>query len=150
AVLVELRQPLAWLTIDRGVEQHHRVGRSVVPEIVMNLLVMPAVLPGPGIEREHRGAEKIVPRTHGAVEIRGRIVSGDVQETQLRIERGRLPDRGTSAFPRVVVGGPGFVTRLARTGNGVEDPTQLAGLGVEGLEPPSSCQLTTRVTDDDQ
>ena len=44
---------LAGFAVDLDVEQHDGIGRVVVPDVVMDLLKMPAVLAGVDIQRQH-------------------------------------------------------------------------------------------------
>ena len=150
AGLVDLGDGLAGHAVDRHIEQHHRIAGVIVPEVMMDLLVVPAVLAGGGVHRDDGHREQIVSRAHRAIEIRSRIGGGEIQETQLRIHGGCLPDCGAAVLPDLIVPGPGVMAVFAGTRDGVEGPDQAAIVRVVGLDLPADTVFRAGETADDQ
>ena len=116
ARLADLAMPLRSLPSIRRVEQHDGIRRVVVPDVVMHLLEVPAVLAGLRVDRDDRDAEEVVAGAHGAVEIGARVARREVDEPELGIDGRRLPDGRAAVLPRVVVLRPGVVAGLAGPG----------------------------------
>src|SRR6185436_8698997 len=130
------------------VHQDDGIDRVVVPDVVMHLLEVPAILARLELDGDHRRGVEIVAGAEGAV-IVGRGVAGrEVDETEIQIDSRRLPDRGAAVLPRVVVLRPGVVTGLTRTGNRVEGPDQAAVLRVVGLEPAARTAIAAGKADE--
>src|SRR4029078_11722623 len=144
--LADLGDSLARLAVVDRVEQDHGIWGVVVPEIVMHLLEMPAVLPGLRVDREHRDAEQVVAAAHGAIQVRTGIAGREIDEAQARVDGGRLPDGGATVLPRVVVRRASVVPELAGTGDRVERPNGLAGARVERFHAAAAAAVAARET----
>ena len=70
ASLAWLAQPVHELAVHRGVEEHDRAGRVVVPDVVVNFLEVPAVRAGLRVDRHDRAGEEVVTGSIGAAEVR--------------------------------------------------------------------------------
>src|SRR5207302_10555454 len=113
------------------VEEHDGARRVVVPDVVVDLLEVPAVLPCRGVDGDDRGCEEIVAGPDVAVVV-GRGVAGrEIQQAELRIDRRCLPDRRAAVLPGAAGLRPGVVTDLAGAGDRVAAPQLLASLRVE-------------------
>ena len=119
------------LPVHGHVHQDRRGGGVVVPDVVMDELVVPLPLPGPHVERDQAGAEQVVAGPEAAVEVLRGAVGGDVDEPQLGVGRERRP-RGDVAGPLPGVVLPGLVPELAGAGEHVELPQEFAGARVVG------------------
>ena len=97
--LAGLSEALALLAVDRKVKQHHGTRRVVVPQIVMDLLKVPAVLAGHRIDGNDRRGEEIVAGTNGAVEVRTRIARREVDQPERRVDGRRLPNSRAASAP---------------------------------------------------
>src|SRR5207253_9676897 len=75
------------------------------------------------------------------VPVGGGIAGAPKRQDEARIAAPGHPTRTASGFPRRAAAG--FVSRLARTGDGVEPPTLLACLGVVGGKKPADAVLAT-------
>src|SRR5215471_8706645 len=157
ASLARLVQPLAHLAVVHLVEQHHRARRIEVPEVVMDFLEVPLVLPSLVVERDNRGREQVVALTDVATAIRTGIARTEIQHTQIRVDRRRLPDGGTAPLPGIrnlrigiVRRGPTVTEWLAWSRNRVEDPDDLASLGVQRRHAAAGGLFTTRDAGEDQ
>ena len=102
ARLVRLRGGLAEAAVDRHVEQHHGTRTVVVPEVVMNLLKVPAILAGGRVDGHHRRREQVVARANPAVEVGPRIAGGEVDQARARDRRpaSATRSRRRAATPR--------------------------------------------------
>ena len=101
-----------------------------VPQVVVDGLEMPAAAAGPAVERDEAVAEQV---RSGAVAsvvvIRGRS-ERHVRQSQLLVHAGHGPQvRAAALLPRIAA--PGLVAELARAGNRMKPPAQLAGVDVE-------------------
>src|SRR4051812_18673039 len=105
---------------------------------------MPAVLPCRRVERENRGGEKVVAGTRGGKPVRCGVAGGEVEQPELRVDCGCLPDGCAAVLPGVAGRRPRVMADLAGTGNRVEAPVFLAGLGIEGGEPAADSELAAR------
>ena len=143
-VLVDLRHRLAHDPFNLQIEQDHGIRRVEVPQIVADLLEVPAVLARGHVHSDDGDREKVVSGPHSAVEIRARIAGGEVQQAQFRIERGRLPHRGAAELPDLVVRGPRIVADLAGPGDRVERPDQGPVVRVIGLHASADTVFRTR------
>src|SRR5205814_2487438 len=63
ARLGDLRQSVPYLALVRRIEQHDRIWRIVVPDVVVYLLEMPATFTRFHLEGDDRAGEEIVART---------------------------------------------------------------------------------------
>ena len=102
----------------------------VVPQIVMQQLVMPEALAGAQVEREQRVAEQVVPFAIAAPEIERRRAEREISDAALLVDRELGPRvRAAGGLPRI--GRPRVVAELARPRNRVERPDEPAGQHVE-------------------
>ncbi|MCY3730412.1 MAG: hypothetical protein OXF98_03655 [Rhodospirillaceae bacterium] len=150
AGLAGLRQPAPQLAVDLQIEEHHGARRVEIPDVVVDLLEMPAILARGRIHRDDRRGEQIVAGTDRAVEVRPGIAGREVDQIQRRVHRRGLPDRPAPVEVHVVVLGPGFVTEFAGARYGVERPHQRPVVGVIGLDAPAHAVLRARKTRHDQ
>ena len=119
----------ALLPVD--VEQDDGARAVVVPDVVVDLLVVPAVLSGLGVDRDDRGREQVVALALAAVQVGGGVPGGEVEQAELGVD-GRAsarPERRPSSTRRCP--GPRVVARLAGRRDGPEAPLQLARRRVE-------------------
>src|SRR5207237_3756801 len=101
---------------------------------------------GVGVQRHHAIAVQIVSEPAIAVPIRRGISRTPEGEVGFGIVRPRIPDGSASGFPRIAR--PGFVARLARTGDRIEPPGLPAGLRVERDDAAASPPVSTGRADD--
>ncbi len=148
AGLARLGEALALLAVDLDVEQHDRARRVVVPDVVVHLLEVPAVLAGLRVERHDRRGEEVVALAPRAVQVGGGVAGREVDQPELRVDGRRLPHRRAPVRPRVVVLRPGVVPDLARPGDRVEHPHLVASLRVVGLDAPADRELAARDASD--
>jgi hypothetical protein len=141
--LAGLHERLHRLAADLRVEQDHRVGAVVVPDVVVDLLEVPAMLAGLGVDRDDRGGEQVVARAQVADVVRRGVPGREVQKAQLRVDGRRLPDGSAAGLVGVVVR-PALVSDLTGAGHGPEAPVHLAGLGIERRHPPADLELPAR------
>ncbi len=132
------------------VEQHDRRGRVVVPDVVMHLLVMPAVLSGLRVERDDRRREQVVALADRAVVVGPRIARAEVEEAELGIDGRRIPNRRAAVLPDLVVLRPRVVADLARARDRVERPDELAVLRAERFHAAAHAFLAAREARDDE
>ena len=108
-------------------------GMSVVPDPVVDELVVPLALAGLQIDRDEAFAEQIVAGTMAAVVVAGRQLDRQIGQAELFVDADLRPHAGVAGVrPRVVL--PGVVAELAGLGNRVEDPQPLAGAHVEAAD----------------
>src|SRR6202012_1934755 len=115
-----------FFTVHFTVEEHGRRGGVEVTDVVMDLLVVPLVFAGFGVEGDDRGGEEVVAFAFRA-DPRGGVGGREGDLVRLRVDRSRVPERGAAVFVGAVVG-PGVATRFLRRRGGVEAPVDLAGL----------------------
>ena len=144
ARLADLRKPFAHRAADAHVEQHDGIRRVVIPEVVMNLLEVPAVLAGASLDRNDRRREQVVAGAHGAVEIGARIAGREIDQPELGVDGRRLPHRRAAVHPHLVVLRPGVVAELAGARDRVERPEQLAVVGVVRFDAAAHADLGAR------
>ncbi len=83
------------------------------------------------------------------MQVRSRVARREVQQSQLRIHRWRLPDRRAATHPRIAVLRPALVTWLPRRRHCVEDPAQRTGLRIKSPDAPACPHLPAVEADDD-
>ena len=93
SLLRRLREDLARLPVDRHVEQIRRHRRVVVPDVVMDELVVPLALARLHVERDDARAEQVVARTMAAELV-------DQRPCPSGCTRGRDPDPPSTAPTR--------------------------------------------------
>ena len=121
--------------IDVHVEQHRRGWRVVVPDVVLDELLVPDAFARLHVQRDDAGAEQVVAGAEAAEVVDGGAVGRHVDEAALRIRRHRRPRRHVAGpLPRVVF--PRVVAKLTRPRNHVELPQELPGLRVVGQDVP--------------
>src|SRR6185295_11388612 len=100
-------------------------GQVVVPDRMMHDLEVPFSLAGFQIDAHETLAEQVVAGTMAAVEIGGRRLDRQVDETGFLVHGDARPDAGVAVGrPRLVL--PGVVAELAGAWNRVERPQHLA------------------------
>ena len=134
-LLGHLRHGLDLPAVDGDVDERRRGRDVVVPDAVVDELVVPDALAGPGVQAHQALREQVVAGPMAAVEIVGGRLDRQIHVAQLQVGRHRCPHPGVAAVaPGVVL--PGLVAELARLGDGVEDPQLLAGARVEPADEP--------------
>ena len=144
AGLAGLADALPLDAVDLDVEDQRRRRAVVVPDVVVNHLVVPAVLALVEADRDHRGREQVQPRSAAGprVGVRGR----EVDEAELGIERRSAPNGGATGLP--LAEAPGGAAELAGGRARVEAPHALAGLRVVGGDVAAGAELAARHPDD--
>src|SRR5262249_4943903 len=95
----------------------------------------PLPLPGPEVDAHQALGKEIVAGTMATIEVRRRRFDRQVHEAELFVDADLGPDAGVAiGRPRFLF--PRVVAELARPGDGVEGPEQLAGPHVEGAHEP--------------
>src|SRR5688572_14884446 len=130
------------------IHQDDGVDCVVVPDVVMHLLKVPAILAGLELDGEHRRRVEVVAGAEGAVVVRRGVAGREVDETEIEIDGRRLPDCRTTVLPRIVVLRPRVVARLAGTGNRVEGPDQTTVFRIVGLEPAARAAIAAGKADE--
>src|SRR5688572_10067749 len=156
AALRDLRDGIHAIAAAHDRNEVRRGGEITVPEIVMHGLEMPDALPGFRIERKQRVREQIRADAAAAIEVgRGRAC-WDVNNATVHIQAHSRPRvRTAGGLPRL--DGPGVVTDLARTRNGVKGPPDSPGANVIGANVAwgrpfaltDACPLNEKVLVDD-
>ena len=103
-------------SVDHGVKEHDWARCVVVPDVVMYLLEMPDIGAGLGLQRNDRGTEQIVAFPHRPVIIGSAIPGREIDQPKLRVERRRVPDRGSAGYCCAAWGRPGIAAEFVRTG----------------------------------
>ena len=114
---------------------HDNQGRRrlqiIIPNIVMDHLVVPEEFAGCCVERHQRIPEESFALPVGAVEIIGRAAEGEKHHAALHIDRHDPPDiRSRAVLP--IVSLPGVVTDFAGTRHRVKLPDQPPRPNIEG------------------
>src|SRR5207248_2457198 len=65
-------------SVDHDIEQNDRAWPVVIPQVMVDLLEVPFVFSGPGIDGDHRRREQVVAFAYPAVKIRSGIACGEV------------------------------------------------------------------------
>ncbi len=102
-----------------------------VPDIVMDALEVPDSLAGVRVERQQSVGVEIVADAVCTVEVVDGGARGDVDDAALFIERHAGPVVGGAGDLPCVLR-PRLVARFSRTGDGVKDPAEFAGMHVVG------------------
>src|SRR6185295_10276756 len=74
---------------------------------------------------------------------------GEINQSEIRVDRWCLPNSAATVQPRLVVLRPGVVPELSGTRNRVEGPDQMAVSGVERLDASPRAVLAPGEADDD-
>ena len=128
AVLVGEQDDATTASTPVDLAEHGHLRRVPVHYVVRRELVMPSQRAGIRVERDERIAVKVVSQTTAAVVVGYGIADPPEGQVQLGVVASDLPDACTAGLPRIA--GPRFVTRLARTRDGVETPDLTASGGV--------------------
>src|SRR3954469_12351831 len=148
AGLAGLSEAVPQLTLVVDVEEHDRVRSGVVvPDVVVDLLVVPLVRPGRRVQRHDRLREELLARATDVAVVRDRVADAHVHRVQGRVDGELRPDRAAARVGAMLR--PGLRSDLAPRRDDVERPLDLAGLGVErdGLGP---CAEVTAGRADDE
>src|SRR5439155_797060 len=127
-VAICLHQQFVLLALINSINEHRRLGRVVVKQIMWSELKIPFQFPAIWIERQHAIRIEIVSRPHGAIEIRRWIAGGPKQRIQLGIIGSRHP--GRAATVQIAVTWPTFSSKLAWCWDRPETPGEFAGCGI--------------------
>ncbi len=131
-----------------GIDQDWDLGRVPIMLVVLGELEVPVQLAGVGVEREQGiGVEVVAGASFAAIRRRG-ISGGPENLIRGGIVGPRIPCRCATDLPRIAF--PGVVAGLSGTGNGVETPFALAGIGVVGIDESADAILSAGNADDDQ
>ncbi len=139
--LARLPQALALDSVDLEIEQDDRIGRIVVPEVVMDLLKMPPVSTGGRFDRHDGDGKQIVASPHGAVEVGARIARREIQQAELRVDGWRLPHGRAAMPPHVAVLRPRVVSDFAGSRDRVERPRRRAVACIVGCHAATNAVL---------
>ncbi len=80
-----------------GVEQHDGARRVEVPDVVVHLLEVPLQLAGLHVERDDRRGVEVLAGPLATEPVGSRVAGREVEEPEIRIDGGRLPDRRAAA-----------------------------------------------------
>src|SRR5262249_19584427 len=128
--LSDLRHGFDGLAIDLDIAQDRRSRQVVIPQAMMDRLVMPDPLTGFGFKTDERLGEKGVAQPVGAVPVVGGSAGRNVEVSQFFVSAHDRPwIRGPGVFPRVVF--PGLVAEFAGLRNRMKGPCGLAGANIE-------------------
>src|SRR6185295_2333215 len=112
------------------VDEDRRARQIVIPDAVVDELVMPLPLAGLQVDGDEALAEEPAARAMAAVIVAGRHFDRQVGQTELFIDGDLRPHAGVAGVrPRVAL--PRVVAEFARQRDGVEDPEPFAGAHVE-------------------
>src|SRR5438067_625638 len=103
---------------------------------------MPAQLAGVAVQRDYGARIEIVAFTSVAVVIGAGVAGSPIHQVELGIVGAGDPGRRAAGLPALAR--PGFVPRLARTGDSPETPHVLAGLCVVRVEESANAELPAR------
>ena len=134
AVARGLRDELARLAIDRGIENHGRLSGIPVVGIVRRGLEVPRHFAGIGIQCDQRTGVEIISGAIGVCDHRLRIAGGDVDQFRIGIIRDGHPRHAATVRGHFCVG-PGVHAGIALfLRHSVEAPLQVAGFGIVRFE----------------
>ncbi len=126
------------------VAQDRRGGRVVVPEAVVDDLVMPDPQAGRRVEAHEALREEVVAQPVAAVEVVRRRFDREVDEPEVEVRAHQRPHaRVACVRPRLVL--PRVSTVLARLRDRVENPEPLAGAHVIPADVPRRGLLDRRI-----
>src|SRR6185312_8004 len=111
--------------------EHHRRAEVLLPDVVVDDLIVPARLAGLDLERDDAVGVEIVAAPELTTPLRDGVADAEIDQPQRRIDRAVDPDAATALLVDVVALGPAFVAGFARARDGIELPQLLAGLGVQ-------------------
>ena len=132
SISISLDQQSARLAMKSSVDEHWRLVRVPVVEIMGRELIVPLQPPCIRIEREHRGAVQVVALALISVVVGTRIARGPVEQPRLRIVRTRQPRRGASVLDRAA--NPRLRAVLTRRRHRPESPDAFAGRRTVSVE----------------
>ncbi len=131
--LVACATALHLLAVDVDVGEQRRGGHVVVPNRVMDDLVVPLLLAGLQVDAHQAVAVQVVAEAMTAVEVRRRILDRQVDEAEFFVHRDLRPHAGVAVVrPRLLL--PRVVAEFAGTRNRVERPQHLAAAHVVGAD----------------
>ena len=131
-LLRELHDRLDRLSVDADVGEDRRGRQVVVPQVVVDDLIVPDPFAGRAPDAHERVGEDVVAKPVPAVHVAGRRRQRQVGEPLLLVGADERPQIGVAAVrPGVVL--PGLAADFARTRNRIELPSRLAGADVERL-----------------
>ena len=128
-LLRTLRDHLHRPAVDGHVAQNRRAWIVVVPNAVMNELVVPAAGAGFQIQSDQAVAEQAVTWTRAAIVVSGRHLDSHVNQAELLIDGALAPGSGVAGVRPGIVQ-PRVESELSRPGDGVEDPFSGTGADV--------------------
>ena len=132
-LLGDLRDGIDHFSIVANGQQLGRGGVVIIPNIVVDHLEMPQPFAGAGVKRKQGIAEQISAGPVHSVKVVLRAGGGGVEDAALDVDGHFAPDvDAADGFPGVF--GPGLVTELTGTGNGVEGPNEMTVADVVGTD----------------
>ena len=135
ALLARLRDRLHGPAVHRDVGEQRRRRHVEVPDRMVDDLIVPFALAGFQVDAHQAVAEQVVARTMTAVQVRRGIFNRQIHEPELLVDGNLRPDARVAVDrPRFLL--PGIVAEVARLGNRVERPQQLAALRVPRAHQP--------------
>ena len=145
AGLARLGNDVANVAADRAREQDGVRGAVVVPDVVMDDLVVPRVRTGRRVQSNERGCIEVVarPAVRPGVGVAGR----EVKESGLRVDARRAPDGAAARLP-LVVRRPRRPAGLAGLGDRVEAPDEVTVPRVERGDGSAHAELAAGDADD--
>ena len=148
AVAIAVEQQLARLAAERGVDEHRRLGRVPVVQVVRRELEVPLQLAGVRIEREDRVRVEVVALALVAVVVGTRIAGRPVEQARFGIVGAGQPGGGAAVLDRLA--DPRLRAGLAGRGHGPEPPHALAGRGPVRVEESADALVAARDAGDHQ
>src|SRR5688572_21053742 len=132
-LLRRLRDDLSRLAVLTDRQQLGRLRNVPVPEIVVNELLMPDSLAGARIDRDERVGEQVVALAIAAVEVVARAAESDERDAVLLVNSELAPVVPAAAQLPMALW-PRLVAELAFVRNDMEDPRELSGPHVVGMD----------------
>src|SRR5262245_35684500 len=150
AVAAGMREQLAVLAVDLGVDEDVSAGLVVVHVVVRRVLVPPRDLAVRRVEGDRAIGEEIVAGTISRIVGGNRIARAPIRQVGDRIIGAGAVERPASGEIGVVLVLPGLAAGLARRGDRVGLPLELAGLGVERGDPVAQPAVAAGAAHDDR
>ena len=130
-LLGQLHHRAHGLPVHVEVDENRRRRHVVVPDVVVDQLLVPDHLAGLDVQADQRAREEVVAGPVSAVDVVGGRFHAQVHVAQRRIGAERAPDAGVAGVLRRIAQ-PRLGAGLALAWNGVERPQLLPRADVEG------------------
>ena len=99
------------------------------------------------IESDHGTGKQVIALANGSVQARARVAHRPIEHVQIGIVAARQPCAAAAVFPAVPA--PGLVTKLARSGDGVEAPQPLTCGRVVRIDEAANAKFSSGYPNDD-